>query len=232
MTAQEEKTGKPSLASTLLNVAWLSILLGLGMEILLILAAAYFKSDNATAAIITDAVQKISWSTLVCSGVAVGMAAGKMRPQVMGLAGLIAAPVAFYTAKVLHKSAAQALAIAGQAAAGGPSPVLIVSIKALEYAVLGFLIGHLSSRSSLSLWHNLLAGLLIGVVFGGTIVYLMVTMAAEPISPLGIVTRCINEIIFPVGCSAVLFAAQKIGEKAAEKAPPESILERELAHEE
>lgn len=71
--------GKPAktLATTLLNVAWLSVLLGLGMEILLILAAAYFGSDNATAAIIADAVQKISWSTLVCSGVAVGMAAGK-----------------------------------------------------------------------------------------------------------------------------------------------------------
>ncbi|MGB3213156.1 MAG: hypothetical protein WBC26_00145, partial [Alphaproteobacteria bacterium] len=119
MTAKEKPA--KTLATTLLNVAWLSVLLGLGMEILLILAAAYFNSDNSTAAIIADAVQKISWSTLVCSGVAVGMAAGKMRPQVMGLAGLIAAPVAFYTAKVLHKSASQALAIAGQAAVGGPS---------------------------------------------------------------------------------------------------------------
>ncbi len=228
----EKEPTKNSLPRTLLNVAWLSVLLGLGMEILLILAAAYFKSDNETAAIVADAVQKVSWSTLVCSGVAVGMAAGKMRPQAMGLAGLIAAPVAFYTAKVLHKSASQALSIAGQAATGGPSPVLIVTLKAMEYAVLGALIGYISKKPALSLWHNLLAGLLIGVVFGGTIVYLMVTMATEPLAPLGIVTRCINEIIFPVGCSAVLFAAQKIGEKTAEKAPPESILERELAHEE
>ncbi len=230
MTAKEKPA--KTLATTLLNVAWLSVLLGLGMEILLILAAAYFGSDNATASIIADAVQKISWSTLVCSGVAVGMAAGKMRPQVMGLAGLIAAPVAFYTAKVLHKSASQALAIAGQAAVGGPSPVLIVSIKALEYAALGLIIGTLSNRPSLSLWHNLLAGLLIGIVFGGTIVYLMVTMATEPLPPLGIATRCINEIIFPVGCSAVLFAAQKIGEKGAETTQKEANLEREFAHEE
>lgn len=227
-----EKPAKTSLSTTLLNVAWMSVILGLGIEILLIIAATYFGGENETAAIMADAVQKISWSTLVCSGVAVGMAAGKMRPQAMGLAGLIAAPVAFYSAKVLHKSASQALAIAGQAATGGPSPVLIVTLKAAEYAVLGAFIGYLSKKPALSLWHNLLAGLLIGIIFGGTIVYLMVTMAPEPLPPLGIVTRGINEIIFPVGCSAVLFAAQKIGEKTAEKAPPESILERELAHEE
>ncbi|MCL4678876.1 MAG: hypothetical protein KJ017_09840 [Alphaproteobacteria bacterium] len=227
-----DQTKTSSLGKTLLNVAWLSILLGLFMQLLMLIVAAYFKNEPALETIVADLVQKVSWSTLVCSGVAVGMAAGKMRPQAMGIAGLIAAPVAFYTAKVLHKSASQALAIAGQTAVGGPSPLLIVGLKALEYALLGLLIGLLGKKPTSTLAQHALAGLAIGLVFGGTIVYLMVTMAPEPIPALGIASRCINEIIFPVGCAIVLFAAQKLGEKTAETSKNDEKYERELAHDE
>jgi hypothetical protein len=40
------------------------------------------------------------------------------------------------------------------------------------------------------------------------------SMTAKPLPASGLVTRCVNEFIFPVGCSVVLFAAQKLGEKA------------------
>ncbi len=205
-------TNKNTLPQTLLNTAWMAVLLGLGMEIILLAVAAGFQKSTSTQAIVADLVQKISWSTFVCVGVAVGTAAGRMRSHMMGLAGLIAAPIAFNVAKALHKSTAQALSVAGPAASGGPSPFLLALIKGLEYAALGFAIGHIS-RSSAGLRGHVLAGGVIGVVFGGTIIYLTVSMAVQPMPAIGIVSRCVNEFIFPVGCAVVLYAAQKLGDK-------------------
>lgn len=207
----DENLNKGSLAQTLLKVAWLSVLLGLGMEVLLLGVAAGFKNSMTAQSIVADLVQKISWSTFVCVGVAVGTAAGKMRSQAMGLAGLIAAPVAFYAAKVLHKSASQALDIAVPAAAAVPSPLFLALLKGVEYAVLGFVIGQIGKNAAAGIRHHVLAGLVVGLIFGGTIVYLVVTMAAKPLPLAGIISRCVNEIVFPVGCSLVLYAAQKLG---------------------
>ncbi len=201
-----------SLSTTLLKAAWLAILLGVGMELILLAVAAGFKNSMTAQAVVADLVQKVSWSTFVCVGVALGTAAGKMRPQAMGLAGLIAAPFAFHISKVLHKSASQALSIAGTAAAGGPSPILLAFLKGLEYAVLGFVAGQLGKKNA-GIRAHALAGFLIALVFGGAIIYLIVTMAAKPLPVSGIVTRCVNEFIFPVGCSVVLYAAQQLGEK-------------------
>lgn len=208
---------KNSLFKTLMQVAWLSVLLGLGMELLLLVIAACFQHSMPAQAVIADFVQKISWSTLVCSGVALGIAAGKMRPQAMGLAGFVSAPVAFYLAKMLHKSASQALAITGQVAAAGPSPFILISLKAFEYAALGFLIGRLGKNPAAGIAAHMLVGLLAGIIFGGAFIALMVSMAPEPLSLFVIISRGVNEIIFPVGCSLVLYAAQKLGEQGAGK---------------
>lgn len=218
---------KIALPQLLIRTAWLSVLLGLGMEILLLAAAAYFRNVPGAETAVADTVQKISWSTLVCSGVAVGLAAGKVRPRAMGLAGLVAAPAAFYVSKIAHKSVSQALSIAGQAAAG-PSPFLLAGIKALEYAVLGYLVGLLGRKTTAGLRGHLLAGVGVGFVFGGGIVYMMVTMAAEPIPVAGIVTRCINEMIFPVGCALVLYAAEKLGQQGQVDRPEVDTPEPEV----
>lgn len=210
-----------TLAQTLIKAAWWSVLLGLGMQLLLLIAAAFFTGIPALQQIVADTVQKISWSTLVCSGVAVGLAAGKMRAPVMGLAGLLAAPAAFYIAKIAHKSVSQALGIVSQVAADSPSPMLLAGLKGLEYAVLGFLIGQLGRRTQVGLKGHIMAGGGVGVSFGGFILYLMVSQSATPIPLGGLVTRAINEMIFPVGCALVLYAAQKVGERQAHTDRPD-----------
>lgn len=210
-----------ALAQTLLKAAWWSVLLGLAMQLLLLIAAAFFTGIPALQEIVADTVQKISWSTLVCSGVAVGLAAGKMRAPVMGFAGLIAAPAAFYIAKIAHKSVSQALGIASQVAASAPSPMLLAGLKGLEYAVLGFLIGQLGRRTKVGLRGHIMAGGGVGVSFGGVILYLMATQSTTPIPLGGLVTRSINEMIFPVGCALVLYAAQKVGEHQAHTDRPD-----------
>lgn len=216
MTAKAKTKSPDTLAQTLIKAAWWSVLLGLGMQLLLLVAAAFFTGIPALQQIVADTVQKISWSTLVCSGVAVGLAAGKMRAPVMGLAGLLAAPAAFYIAKIAHKSISQALGITSQVASSLPSPLVLAGIKGMEYAVLGFLIGQLGRRTKVGMKGHLMAGAGVGAGFGGLTLYLMITQAANPIPMGGIVTRGINEMLFPVGCSLVLYAAQKIGEKQAE----------------
>lgn len=212
-------TDKTQLSKTLIKAAWMSVGLGLLMQLLLLAAAAFFKNIPTVQAIVADTVQKISWSTLVCSGVAVGLAAGKMRPHVMGIAGLIAAPVAFYVAKIAHKSVSQALSITGAAAIAAPDPFVLAGLKGVEYAVLGVSVGLLGRKTKVGLRGHIIAGIVIGVLFGGLIVALMMNAAAAANTPLGIgaiVTRCINEIIFPVGCALVLYAAQKVGEKQSD----------------
>jgi hypothetical protein len=88
-----------TLGQRLLHVAWMSIGLGVAMELILVLLAAGFGKSPAVEAVAADTVQKVSWSSLVCIGLAVGTTASKLRLPLMGLAGLLAAPFAFNTAR-------------------------------------------------------------------------------------------------------------------------------------
>src|SRR5215218_1258700 len=157
---------------TVLRVAWLSIGLGLVLEVLLLVLAAYSGTGGSTPKpFVSDLVQKVSWSFIVCVGLAFGSTAGKARAGVMGLLGLISAPVAFNVARALHKGASQALGLAG--AAGGLSPFVLAGLKAIEYGVLGAALGTLGKRrEGASLGAHLGAGAAIGITFGGTILML------------------------------------------------------------
>src|SRR5262245_48379816 len=103
------KQHSPNLADTILRVAWLAILLGLAMELTLLAAAAYRNQFPAFESIVSDLVQKLSWSGLVCTGLAFGKAASNGSASWMALAGLFSAPAAFSVARALHKGTAQAL---------------------------------------------------------------------------------------------------------------------------
>lgn len=204
---------KNDLIQTLLNVAWMSVLLGVGMELILLAVAAGFGKSSDIKAIVADLVQKVSWSTLVCSGVALGTAVSKMRERAMGFAGLISAPLAFNIAKTLHKSVSQALAVAVPAVAGGPSPLLLATIKAAEYCVLGLAVGKLAKKVDAGLRSHALTGLVVGLFFGGLTILLVMKKSVSPIPTSGLVSRAVNEIIFPVGCSLVLYSAEWVGER-------------------
>jgi hypothetical protein len=128
------------LAATVLRVAWLSILLGLMMEGLLIVIAASFGQAQSVTQFVPDAVGQVSWSVFVCVGIGVGTAASKLRAPAMGMMGLLAAPLAFTTARVLHRVAGEAIGIAATAAQE-PSLFLIAILKGVEYGSLGAIIG-------------------------------------------------------------------------------------------
>lgn len=199
----------PDFAKTLLHVAWLSILLGIVMELLVLGTASGLGTMLGVGAVAADTVQKVSWSTIVCVGLAIGTAASKARIPVMGLTGLLAAPAGFAIARSLHGGIAQAFG-AGVAAAGQPSALLLAILKGIQYGCLGVAVGWAGQRLQGRATAYVGAGLITGIVFGGLTLALM-----SPLPVAALISRGVNEILFPVGCSLVLFAAETLGKRSS-----------------
>ena len=103
------------------------------------------------------------------------------------------------------------------AAAGAPvgsyTLILLALLKAVEYGCLGAAIGWIGRRP----WGGALAhaavGLAVGITFGGAIVSFTYWTAPEPLAAADLFSRGVNEILFPVGCSLVLYSATALGER-------------------
>jgi hypothetical protein len=104
--------------ATLLRAAWLAILLGVLMEALLLLFAAGFGIFPGLETIAADLVRQVSWSTFVCVGLAIGTAVSRARVPLMGVIGVLAAPLAFSISRSLHQGATKAL----ESPAPAPTP--------------------------------------------------------------------------------------------------------------
>jgi hypothetical protein len=194
-----------------LRVAWLSIGLGIVLEVLLLVLAAYTGTGGTTPKpFLSDLAQKISWSFIVCVGLAFGSTASKARSGVMGVLGLLSAPIGFNVARAVHKGLDQALGVAGTAA--GASVFLIAGLKAVEYGVLGAVLGWVTRRKG-GLGVHLGTGAAIGLTFGVAIVAVIARAAANPPTLVDLAAKGINEVLFPVGCSLVLYAADALGRR-------------------
>jgi hypothetical protein len=200
--------------STLFRVVWLAILLGFAMETLLLLFTAGFEILPGFNSMLANLIGKVSWSTLVCAGLAVGTAASKARAPLMGLLGVLAAPLAFHVSRTLQQGVAKTLEVAGTGASvGSQMLILLALLKALEYGCLGVAISWIGQRP----WGGALAhaavGLAVGIVFGGVIVSFTYWTAPEPLAVADLFSGGMNEILFPVGCSLVLYSATALGER-------------------
>jgi hypothetical protein len=199
---------------TLLRAAWLAILLGFAMEALLLLFAAGFGIFPSLKPVAAELVRQVSWSTIVCVGLALGTAVSKARAPLMGLLGLLAAPIALEVSRSLHQGAVKALEISGTSSFTPPL-LLLALLKAAEYGCLGVALGWIGRRPWGGLIAHVATGLIIGIVFGGAIVAFTYWKAPEPLAGAELVSRCVNEILFPVGCSLVLFSATAVGKRVA-----------------
>ena len=127
--AQSGDAGAPGFRATLLKVAWLSILLGLGVQALSMVVALGHGNALVPDKAVADALSRVSWATPVCVGVAAGMTASGGAPAASGLAGLVAAPIAFETAKGVQQSVGTML---GVGAAGNVALATLAVVAAIQ----------------------------------------------------------------------------------------------------
>ena len=192
--------------ATLLRVAWLAILLGLLLQLAMLLVAAGFGKDISPRPVLAETFKTVSWSLLVCVGVALGRVAAKGRLPLEGVTGLLAAPLALTAANAVQKGVAEAVDAAGVPA--GPAPLWVLAIKAVEYGCLGLALEWVGRRAWGSALGHLAVGLLTGVVFGGVFLAVAVQSAPTPLSTPALLARGVNELLFPVGCALVVFIAE------------------------
>lgn len=128
-------TTPPGAGARLLRVAWLAIVLGLLLQLALLLVATGFGTVAGSRSLLAETFRTVSWSLLVCVGVALGRVAAKGRVPLEGITGLLAAPLALTAANTAQKGVAEALNVAGTRA--GPAPLWVLALKAAEYAFLG-----------------------------------------------------------------------------------------------
>src|SRR5215212_10280225 len=168
------------LGATLLRVAWLAILLGLLMEVLLLALGGALGDVLGLRPLVADLVRSVSWSVFVCVGLAVGTSVAKARVPLMGFLGLFSAPLAFEVSRVLHKGTLEALSVSG-GAGEGLAPLLVALINGLGYGCLGIGIGWGGQGGWGGAAAHMAVGLLVGLVFGG--LELSFAMCANPTAP-------------------------------------------------
>jgi hypothetical protein len=192
--------------ATLLRVAWLAIALGLLLQLALLLVAAGFGMGISPRPVLAETCRTVSWSLLVCVGVALGRVAAKGRLPLEGVTGLLAAPLALTAANAVQKGVAEAVDAAGVPA--GPALLWVLAIKAAEYGCLGLTLEWVGRRAWGSALGHLAVGMMTGVVFGGVFLVVVVQSAPTPLSTPSLLARGLNELLFPVGCALVVFIAE------------------------
>jgi hypothetical protein len=205
-------------------IALLSVALGFGIQgLILAVRIAGGQSVGAVGVALTLA-QGVTWSVLVCIGVGIATSISKARPMLAGLMSFLVAPLALAIAKSVQKMVAGLLTAVEQQAALSLS--FASSVKALEYGLLGWLLARLAQRGELSAASYFGTGAAIGAFFGGTVAWLSYQAAIAKgmqMGPAQIGASLINEVVFPVGCALVVYAAQLVARSAklmeTQKAP-------------
>jgi hypothetical protein len=151
----------------------------------------------------------VGWSVLVCTGVAVGRVAAKGHPPLMGIAGLLAAPLALTIANTIQKGMAAALDLPE---AAGTASLWVLVLKAAEYGCLAAALGWIGRRAWAGAPAYGAAGLLAGIVFGGAAL-VVAQSAPTPLSTAAMMVKGVNELVFPVGCALVIYAAEVLGKR-------------------
>ena len=185
-------------------MAWLAILLGMAMECILLVLSAGLGDLLGLGSIIADLAQNVSWSVLVCLGLSVGTAVRSARVPVMGLLGFLAAPAAFEISRVIHKGAIQALAISGSAGED------LSPFSACPHKGIGIRMPRAGARLGESAPVGRGGGPHGGRVRRGrglwciTVIALLAASGPE-VSATILPSRGVTQVLFPVGCSLVLF---------------------------
>jgi hypothetical protein len=212
VTARETQDMTPG--RMIFRVAWLAVLLGFTVEAIILLVGGY----KGAKPLMADLAQKVSWSSLICAALAFGKSSVKLLgAPLTGLAGLLAAPVAFIGAKGIQGMVSKAL-LMPTSAATLPSVYVLAGVKGIEYFILGLLITRIDRRKlpdakNAAAYFSSGAG--VGAIFSLIFLALNLTLAPQTPAATDLITRGVNEFIQPIGCAMVLFAAEAMGKGMA-----------------
>lgn len=182
----------------MLKVAWLSVILALIVQVLIVIARVGVGVPFVGISWLPDMLGGIAWALIVCTGIGLGVAAGEGRKTVMGVLGFISAPLGFLAAKTVQR-ALQAF-LDAPVDAITPLFYATTAVRAIQYAVLGAALGWLLARPGSGLRSFALAGTVAGLVFGGVTLFLTLTLSRP--GPAQLAALVINEVLFPIGCGS------------------------------
>jgi hypothetical protein len=191
--------GSSELARRVLRAAWLGVLLGLLIEVLLLAVAFWQDQLPEGMRIVADTVQKLSWSSLICAALVAGQTAVRQRAAIAGISGLLAAPAAFLTARALHQASLEVL---GAGIVASASQWLTAGVKGIEYALLSVAIAWLSKRDVQ--WQPyVLAGAVIGTA-AYVLTWMLLPAPGDPLQ------RAVVEISHPIGCALAVHISSQV----------------------
>lgn len=189
------------------QIAALSVALGFAVQ-LVVLAAKLAAGAYAPGVLVAiDVASGVAWSVVVCVGTAIGVSLFRAQAALAGVAAAVFAPLGVAAAKAANQSMSAAIGVIGKQAA--VPLVAIAGLKAVEYAILGFILATLARRGAALIRPYLFTGLGVGVVFAAAALALRLTAATA--STAEIASLAVNETLFPIGCAAVVYVGQMIG---------------------
>ena len=191
-------------------IALLAVVLGFTMQLLILAVKLAGGGQFPGLRLLADTTQGTTWAVLVCGGVGLGTTMVKSRANLMGILGIVFAPIALAVSKAGEKFVSTLLHNLGP---GGLS-IPVIGVKALEYGLLGWMLGRMLEKNVERVRTYLIAGLLVGLIFGGSNVFFSYQAAAAKKLDFGapqLLGTTVNEIVFPIGCSLVIYLGQFLG---------------------
>ncbi len=193
-------------------IALLSVGLGLLIQVLILVARIAAGGSFPSIGAAADVAQGVTWALLVCTGVGIGTSIMRARAQIVGLIGALFAPIAVAAAKGSQRLVSSALDLAEQQALLSLGAISLA--RAVEYAILGFLLGTLAQRGERRVSRYFGVGAGVGLVCGGAVLALNAWIAADAGRAFGapqIAAGVVNEVLFPIGCALVIYGGQLVG---------------------
>jgi hypothetical protein len=193
--------------------AWMSILLGILVECLVLATRAAAGSAPQFAQTVAELAGSVTWAVVVCTGISLGSAAARHRERMMGLLGFLCAPLAWALAKGVQHGTLAMLDPHGEKL--GIVVLQVGALKTAEYTLLAIAVARLMETRHATLLQHFLVGLGMGAVFGAAIVGVNLWHAPGHALPgarlLGLM---VNEVVFPIGCVAVLYFIARLNDRA------------------
>jgi hypothetical protein len=194
--------------------AWMSILLGILIECLVLATRAAAGNAPALAQTVAELAGSVTWAVVVCTGISLGSAASRHRERMMGLLGFLCAPLAWALAKGVQHGTLAMLDTHGEKL--GIAVLEVGALKTGEYTLLAVAVARLMQMRHSTLLQHFLVGLGVGLVFGAAIVSVNLWHAPGHALPQArLLGLMVNEVIFPIGCVAVLYFIARLNDRAA-----------------